>query len=153
MAEVTPLLDRELHGAIRLLVHANLPHARRQTIREFLNYLLGEDRKYCFLPEHAMYEPQRRLTQELTRMAASVGNPVWVAESSRFGRPFGKVVSWTPEKGYGFISPAGGGPDIFVHFRDVLNHEGDTVPVGAQVEYDLVEGDRGPKAARVALLV
>jgi CspA family cold shock protein len=152
MAEVTPLLDREAHGNIGLLVKENLPHARRNAIREFLNYLLREDSKYCFVPDHTMYEGQRRLAQELSQTAASLGSPVWVAESSRFGRPFGKVVSWNTEKGYGFIAPAGGGANLFVHFCVIVNQEGDTLPVGGHVEYDYVAGDKGPKAVRVALI-
>jgi CspA family cold shock protein len=60
----------------------------------------------------------------------------------------GKVIRFDEIKGYGFIRPDDGGEDVFVHANDLLDR-GTRISVGAQVEFDLVESERGPKACDV----
>lgn len=63
----------------------------------------------------------------------------------------GKVKWFNPEKGYGFIEQEGGA-DVFVHFS-AINEEGfKTLNEGQEVEFDIVEGVRGPQAANVVKL-
>jgi cold shock protein len=59
------------------------------------------------------------------------------------------VVKWfNPEKGFGFIERENG-DDVFVHFSDI-NAEGyRTLNEGETVGFEVVEGDRGPKATNV----
>lgn len=61
------------------------------------------------------------------------------------------TVSWFDEdKGFGFITPESGGPDVFVHARALA----DGLPVldeADRVTYDVVEGERGPQARDVHL--
>ena len=59
------------------------------------------------------------------------------------------TVKWSNnQKGYGFISDAEGN-DVFVHFSG-LNMEGyKTLNEGEEVEFDVVEGAKGPQAANV----
>lgn len=63
----------------------------------------------------------------------------------------GKVKFFNAEKGYGFITGEDG-KDIFVHYS-AINSEGyKTLEDGANVSYDVVEGERGPQAANVTAL-
>lgn len=60
----------------------------------------------------------------------------------------GKVKWFSAEKGYGFISREDG-DDVFAHFS-AINDEGfKTLNEGQEVEFDVVEGARGPQAANV----
>ena len=60
----------------------------------------------------------------------------------------GTVKWFNNQKGYGFISDEGGS-DVFVHYSG-LNMDGfKTLEEGAAVEYDIVDGDKGPQAVNV----
>ncbi len=50
--------------------------------------------------------------------------------------PVGKIISLTPEKGFGFIKPTEAGGDVFFH-KSVLACPLDTVKVGQEVEFEL----------------
>ena len=62
------------------------------------------------------------------------------------------LVKWfNPEKGFGFIEVEGEN-DVFVHFS-AINQEGyKSLEEGQSVEFEVVEGDRGPQAANVVKL-
>lgn len=61
------------------------------------------------------------------------------------------TVSWFDgDKGFGFITPDTGGPDVFVHVRE-LAHGVPDLREGDRITYDVVEGDRGPQARGVRL--
>jgi cold shock protein len=62
----------------------------------------------------------------------------------------GTVTWYEPAKGYGFASPDGGGPDIFVHSSAIVT--GGVVDDGQRVAFVVVEGERGPQAAHVVPL-
>lgn len=63
----------------------------------------------------------------------------------------GKVKWFKADKGYGFIT-LDDGKDVFVHFS-AINAEGyKTLTEGQTVEFDVVEGDRGPQAANVTVI-
>jgi cold shock CspA family protein len=62
----------------------------------------------------------------------------------------GTVKWFDPEKGFGFIEPDEGGPDVFVHFSAIADDGGyRTLDEGQRVEYTTGRGDRGPQAADV----
>jgi CspA family cold shock protein len=64
----------------------------------------------------------------------------------------GTVKWFNAERGYGFISPNGGGKDVFVHLS-ALERSGLTgLSEGKLVVVDVVEGHKGPEAARVRLV-
>ena len=64
----------------------------------------------------------------------------------------GTVKWFNAEKGYGFISNNDGSGDVFVHFS-AINADGyKTLEEGQTVEFDVVEGDRGPQAANVTVV-
>ncbi|MBO6245411.1 MAG: cold shock domain-containing protein [Anaerovibrio sp.] len=60
----------------------------------------------------------------------------------------GKVKWFSAEKGYGFIEREGG-DDIFVHFSAIVDEGIKTLNEGQAVEFEIVEGARGPQAANV----
>ena len=63
----------------------------------------------------------------------------------------GTVKWFNSEKGFGFISVEGE-EDVFVHFS-AINSEGyKTLEEGQSVEFDIVEGAKGPQAANVVRL-
>ncbi len=60
----------------------------------------------------------------------------------------GKVKWFSSEKGYGFIQRDNGG-DVFVHFSAIQTEGFKTLNEGQDVEFEVVEGSRGPQAANV----
>jgi len=60
----------------------------------------------------------------------------------------GKVKWFSAEKGYGFLERDDGG-DVFVHFSAIQGDGFKTLNEGERVEFDMVEGARGPQAANV----
>ena len=63
------------------------------------------------------------------------------------------TVKWFNEvKGFGFISPDGGGKDCFVHQSSIKSDGFRTLGEGERVEYDVVEGAKGPAAQNVVKL-
>lgn len=63
----------------------------------------------------------------------------------------GKVKWFNAEKGYGFIE-GDDGKDVFVHFSAIQVEGFKTLEEGQLVEFDVVEGARGPQAANVVKL-
>ena len=60
----------------------------------------------------------------------------------------GNVKWFNGEKGFGFIEVEGG-EDVFVHFSPIEGDGFKTLDEGQAVEFDIVDGDRGPQAANV----
>lgn len=60
----------------------------------------------------------------------------------------GKVKWFNADKGFGFIEREGG-DDVFVHFSAIQMEGYKTLEEGQLVEFDIVQGDRGPQAANV----
>lgn len=62
----------------------------------------------------------------------------------------GTVKWFDPEKGFGFITPAAGGPDVFVH-HSVLPDGVRALSEGQTVEYETQSTNRGDKVVSLAL--
>ena len=67
------------------------------------------------------------------------------------GNMQGRVKWFNAEKGYGFIETEEGG-DVFVHFSAIQMEGYKTLEEGQLVEFDIVQGARGPQAANVVKL-
>jgi cold shock protein len=60
----------------------------------------------------------------------------------------GTVKWFNSEKGFGFIEREGG-DDVFVHFTAISGEGFKSLDEGQKVEFEIVEGNRGPQAANV----
>ena len=62
------------------------------------------------------------------------------------------TVKWFNEsKGFGFITPADGSKDVFVHFSAIASEGFRTLADGQQVTFDVEDGPKGPQAVKVQL--
>jgi len=61
----------------------------------------------------------------------------------------GTVKFFNAEKGFGFISPADGSKDVFVHFSAIQSTSFKTLNEGQRVEFTIEQGQKGPAAANV----
>ena len=62
------------------------------------------------------------------------------------------TVKWFNEtKGFGFIEQEGG-PDVFAHYSAISGDGFKTLAEGAQVQFDVVQGDKGPQAENIVAL-
>jgi CspA family cold shock protein len=60
------------------------------------------------------------------------------------------TVKWFNEaKGFGFITPEGGAKDCFVHHTAIQGQGFKTLAEGEKVEFEIVEGQKGPAAKNV----
>lgn len=66
-------------------------------------------------------------------------------------RQSGTVKWFNDEKGFGFITPAGGGNDLFVHFRAIQSSGFKTLKEGQNVTFVAVQGQKGMQADEVWL--
>ena len=62
----------------------------------------------------------------------------------------GTVKWFSDEEGYGFVTPDEGNKDLFVHHSNIAGIGFKTLAEGAKVEFEAVEGAKGPEATNVA---
>jgi cold shock protein len=63
--------------------------------------------------------------------------------------PAGTVKWFNDAKGFGFIEPEGGGPDVFAHFSAVQMDGFRTLKQGSRVSYEVVQGPKGSLAQNI----
>ena len=52
-------------------------------------------------------------------------------------------------KGFGFITQDDGGPDVFAHYSEIQGDGFRNLAEGDAVTFDIVDGDKGPKATNI----
>ncbi|WP_336280564.1 cold-shock protein [Cronobacter dublinensis] len=64
----------------------------------------------------------------------------------------GSVKWFNADKGFGFIAPADGSKDVFVHFSAIHGDNYRSLTEGQQVEFSVENGAKGPSAVNVVAL-
>jgi CspA family cold shock protein len=64
----------------------------------------------------------------------------------------GAVKWFEAEKGYGFITPDGGGKDVFIHITALRRSGVNELGAGQRVRVELIDGRKGLEADRITLL-
>ncbi|MGH3658244.1 MAG: cold-shock protein [Micromonosporaceae bacterium] len=64
----------------------------------------------------------------------------------------GTVKWFNADKGFGFITQDDGGADIFVHFSAIQANGFRSLDENQRVEFDVVQGPKGPQAEQVRIL-
>lgn len=64
----------------------------------------------------------------------------------------GTVKWFNSTKGYGFVTPDDGSPDVFVHFSAIEGTGYRELVEGERVDFDSTNGQKGPQATRVRRL-
>lgn len=63
------------------------------------------------------------------------------------------IVKWfNAEKGFGFITPDGGGADVFAHYSAIDAPGFRTLQENQRVEFEIAQGPKGPQAAQIRSL-
>ena len=61
----------------------------------------------------------------------------------------GTVKWFNAEKGFGFITPDGGGPDVFVHHSAIQSSGYRSLDENQRVSFEITQGAKGPQAEQV----
>ena len=64
----------------------------------------------------------------------------------------GTVKWFNDSKGFGFITPDGGGEDLFAHFSAIQSNGFKTLAEGQRVQFSVTQGQKGPQAENVTVL-
>ncbi len=63
------------------------------------------------------------------------------------------VVKWfSDQKGYGFVTPEGGGKDLFVHHSGIEGEGFKSLKEGDKVQFEVIQSPKGEQAAKVTKL-
>lgn len=64
------------------------------------------------------------------------------------------IVKWFNDaKGFGFITPDAGGPDLFAHFQDIQSSGFKSLTENQRVSYEAAVGPKGDKAGNIQILL
>ena len=63
------------------------------------------------------------------------------------------ILKWfNAEKGFGFIAPEDGGPDVFAHFSAINSSGYRSLEENQRVEFEVTQGPKGPQASNITPL-
>jgi len=75
-----------------------------------------------------------------------------IVKDIKMSKLTGQVKWFNESKGFGFITPADGSKDVFVHFSAINSDGFKTLAEGQNVEFTIQDSPRGPSAANVVAL-
>jgi cold shock protein len=61
----------------------------------------------------------------------------------------GTVKWFNADKGFGFITPDGGGKDVFAHFSAIASNGYRSLEENQRVEFEVMQGAKGPQADNI----
>lgn len=61
----------------------------------------------------------------------------------------GTVKWFNAEKGFGFIAPDGGGPDVFAHYSAISSSGFRSLDENQKVQFEITQGPKGPQASNI----
>jgi len=61
----------------------------------------------------------------------------------------GTVKWFSPDKGFGFITPDDGGADVFAHFSAITGTGYRNLEENQRVQFEIVQGKKGPQAENI----
>jgi CspA family cold shock protein len=64
----------------------------------------------------------------------------------------GTVKWFNAEKGFGFIAPDDGSSDVFAHYSAITSSGYRSLEENQKVQYDVVQGQKGPQAENISPL-
>jgi CspA family cold shock protein len=81
--------------------------------------------------------------------ATSVFHTSWIINLKEYFVAVGTVKWFNAEKGFGFITPDGGGPDVFAHFSAITSSGYRSLDENQRVTFEITQGPKGPQAADI----
>jgi CspA family cold shock protein len=94
--------------------------------------------------------PRRLNSHHVLTFAPSRGNPLFYFSFKDDQDMATGTVKWfNDSKGFGFVTPDGGGEDLFAHFSAIQGTGFKTLKEGQKVSFDVVKGPKGLQAANI----